>query len=249
MQEKQSGERRPQGYCPRPEGGLLPAPSAWLTSPVPGLTCATGRRTKRRARATAVGPEQPAGSAPWPGGRSQPLRPASRSFPVPALLLPVRPRWRRRCALPGQVSGRWAPRRARRGRAAVAPRPSGRGWRGAPEAPGRAACVTVPTWPSGAHVTCGQAGSRLGSPGQSPPPAPPEARLRRSPPTAAVTAPGARGLARRLPSLSPEGAPSLLPGQTVQPPPPPGSPPGSPPALLRVRPLQSCRNSATVWSL
>lgn len=38
----------------------------------PRLTCATGRRMKRRARAAEVGPFQPAGSAPRPGGRSGP---------------------------------------------------------------------------------------------------------------------------------------------------------------------------------
>lgn len=74
----------------------------------------------------------------------------------------------------GQVGGRWAPRRA--GRAGTA---------------GRADCVTLRTGPRGAHVTCGAAGSRLRSPGRSPPPAP----AARGPPAAPTAAAG-----RRLPA-------------------------------------------------
>lgn len=43
---------------------------------------------------------------------------------------------------------------------------AGGAWAGREEAPGRAACVAVPTWPAGAHVTRWQGGLTLGGRGR-----------------------------------------------------------------------------------
>lgn len=73
-EKSETAERRPSGYCSSPKLTLPPSRSPVPTQAhlSPRLTCATGRRMKRRARAAEVGPFQPAGSAPRPGGRSGP---------------------------------------------------------------------------------------------------------------------------------------------------------------------------------
>lgn len=176
-EKSETDERRPSGYCSSPKLTLPPS-----RSPVPSqahlsprLTCATGRRMRRRARAAAVGPFQPAGSARAPAGR--PFRTRARSRLLSPSLSPPSYFLCGPAGGGGALGGaRWAagglPGGQGAGRAAAAPRLGGRARLGAPGTPGRAACVTVPTWPLGAHVTCGQVGSRLRSSGRSPPPAP-----------------------------------------------------------------------------
>lgn len=164
---KSEGEERGQ---PPPKGS--PPASTSLTRPFPGspvpqahsfpsLTCPPGLPALRG------------------GGRSyervsgyslQAPRPSGQQLPAGALSgrsVPPRPRPHTSCAAqreaaaprPRQVGGQVG-----RGARPAAPAPSaggGRGRRGAPQVPGRAACVAVPTWPAGAHVTRSRAGSRL----------------------------------------------------------------------------------------
>lgn len=69
--ESKAEERRPQGYCPRPEGGSLPAPSAGLTCP-PGLPAPRGggrsdeRGRQRRGRASLRAPRPGRAAVPSP---------------------------------------------------------------------------------------------------------------------------------------------------------------------------------------
>lgn len=210
----------PLGHAGRPQG---PVRRAHLRRGAEGDATSAG----------AGGEAVPAGRLRAQAGRRPPaLRPGC-APPRPRPPTSGGPGSRRR-ARPGQVGCRWAP-----GGQGAGGCGSGRGGRGHL----RAACVAVPTWPSGSRDLQPR---RLcpRSSGRSPPPAPPTAgRCRRAPPAAC----GASG---RSPSLRPESA--LRSFRSAPMPPLPGSPPGNWPALWKsdsCKGLHCCTNSPTFWIL
>lgn len=142
-----TGFRRPAQRCEgrgEAQGGKAPRghqalPRPQLAHLSPGSPAPRGGRRGGERAAT------PAGLASRlraPAGRPIPaaLRATAGSLPVPAphfLCGPARGAGARPTGQVGAQVGAQA----------------GGAWAGREEAPGRAACVTVPTWPAGAHVT------------------------------------------------------------------------------------------------
>lgn len=171
LREKRRGGSAPSAL-PAPSPRLIPTTS--LTRPFPGppvsqahlfprhlsprLTCAVGRRTELRAR-------RPTGAGPPPGSAGPELCPGRSVPPCPRPPTSCAALQEAAALRPHQVGGQVGRARARRLLLRV---PGGRGRRGAPQVPGCAACVTVPTWPAGAHVTCSRAASASESRLESP---------------------------------------------------------------------------------
>lgn len=220
-------QRRPQGYCPRPEGGLLRTPSAWLASPVPQAYL------RRRA-------EDEATSAGGGGGAGPACRLcALAGRPLQALSVLPCPRPPTSCAAPREAEVRSA-RPGERQVGTAAGKARARLWLRGPAGGDGWARPRHLAAPPASPSPPGRPRPRDLRPGRlAPPESGPESAARGPPSPPSCPAhrrghrPGAWGSARRLPSRPPEPAPRLPAGLTVQPP-PPGSPLGSPPALLGI---------------